>query len=216
MNESDFTEDIVTVIKRKLNSNNKNSISDEVSINDFSEVYLFFDYDFQNKNLKLESLNKQLHEMLDFFSDETENGKLYVNYPMIESIKCTQELPDEHFVEYKVSKNNCSDFKNYVTTHYDFYKSTDFLQFSIDKKTDKLRPISDERQKKVSANWEILKDQNVKKANFICNNVYVHPNSKNDISQKIIFNNQLTKFVIPNDEVSILCAFPLFLFEYFK
>ena len=63
---------------------------------DFSEVYLFFDYDFQNKNLELSEINSQLTEMLDFFSDETDNGKLYINYPMIESIRCTRKLPDEH------------------------------------------------------------------------------------------------------------------------
>ena len=95
MNESDFTEDIVTVIKRKLASRNEKPIPEDVSITDFSEVYLFFDYDFQNKNLELEELNSQVQEMLGFFFDETINGKLYINYPMVESIKCTQKLPDE-------------------------------------------------------------------------------------------------------------------------
>ena len=60
MNESDFTEDIVTVIKRKLESRNEKPIPEDLSITDFSEVYLFFDYDFQNKNLELEKLNFQL------------------------------------------------------------------------------------------------------------------------------------------------------------
>ena len=137
----DFTEDIVTVIKRKLESRNEKPISDELSITDFSEVYLFFDYDFQNKNLELEELNAQLNEMLELFSDETDNGKIYVSYPMIESIKCTQKLPDEHFFEYKASRENCSDFKNYVSTKYTYYKSTDFMQFKIDKKTHELRPL---------------------------------------------------------------------------
>lgn len=41
MTESDFTEDIVTVIKRKLESRNEKLISDELSITDFSEVYFF-------------------------------------------------------------------------------------------------------------------------------------------------------------------------------
>ena len=126
MTESDFTEDIVTVIKRKLKSSNEKPILEDISITDFSEVYLFFDYDFQNKNLELEELNTQLHEMLDFFSDETDNGKLYISYPMIESIKCTQKLPDEHFYEYKASREDCSDFKNYVSTTFNYYKSTDF------------------------------------------------------------------------------------------
>ena len=113
MTESAFTEDIVTVIKRKLESRNEKPIPENISITDFSEIYLFFDYDLQNKFLGSEELNSQLKEMLDFFSDETDNGKLYISYPMIESIKCTQQLPDKHFYEYKVTKEDCSDFKNY-------------------------------------------------------------------------------------------------------
>ena len=52
--------------------------------------------------------------MLDFFSDETDNGKLYINYPMVESIKCTQKLPDEHFYEYKVTRGDCSDLEEWT------------------------------------------------------------------------------------------------------
>lgn len=90
--------------------------------------------------------------MLEFFSDETDNGKLYVSYPMIESIKCTQKLPDEHFFEYKASREDCSDFKNYVSNKYTYYKSTDFMQFTIDKKTNELRTISKERETSVKEN----------------------------------------------------------------
>ena len=167
MNESDFTEDIVTVIKRKLASRNEKPIPEDVSITDFSEVYLFFDYDFQNKNLELEELNSQVQEMLGFFFDETINGKLYINYPMVESIKCTQKLPDEHFFEYKAS-----DFKDYVSRVYNYYGSTDFIQFSTDKKTKELRLITKEREQFVKENWEYLKEQNIKKANYICKDVY--------------------------------------------
>ena len=49
----------------------------------FSQVFLFFDYDFQNR-IGTQKVNNILDEMLDFFDDETENGKLYINYPMIE------------------------------------------------------------------------------------------------------------------------------------
>ena len=216
MTESDFTEDIVTVIKRKFESRKEKPIPDDLSITDFSEVYLFFDYDLQNKYLELDELNSQIHEMLDFFSDETDNGKLYISYPMIESIKCTQKLPDEHFFEYKASREDCSDFKNYVSKTFNFYKSSDFMQFTIDKKTNELRPITKQREENVRKNWEFLKEQNIKKANYICFDVYEYPEKKGSINQDNIFNSEITKFVIPNNEVSILNAFPLFLFEYFK
>lgn len=62
----------------------------------FSQIFLFFDYDFQNR-LGTQKVNGILDEMLDFFSDETENGKLYINYPMIESLKYTKEIPDANY-----------------------------------------------------------------------------------------------------------------------
>ncbi len=46
----------------------------------FSQIFLFFDYDFQNR-IGLEKVNEVLFEMLEFFNDETENGKLYIVVP---------------------------------------------------------------------------------------------------------------------------------------
>ena len=56
--------------------------------NDFSEVYMFFDYDKQQKNLPItDDVNQVLSQMLHTFNNETENGKLYISYPMAEAIR---------------------------------------------------------------------------------------------------------------------------------
>ena len=80
----------------------------------FSEIYLIFDYDFQNKNLPLDMMNRQIDEMLDLFDDETDNGRLYINYPMVEAIRYTKLLPDASYLKYVVSRADCveSSFKN--------------------------------------------------------------------------------------------------------
>lgn len=217
MNESDFTEDVITVIRSKMKSRNDHSIPEDADVSDFSEIFLFFDYDFQNKNLPSSEMDRQLEDMLKFFDNETLNGKLYINYPMVEAIRCTNKLPDLDFVHYQATRAACSDFKNYITSAYPFYKSTDYFMFTIDNKTKKLRePITDKKIKLVSNNWNILKEQNIKKANFICNNEFDYPKSKNEINQQTIFKNQKEKFVNKKDSVSILSSFPLFLYEYFK
>lgn len=217
MNESDFTEDVITVIRSKMANRNDHSIPEDADVSDFSEIFLFFDYDFQNKNLSPDELDVQLKNMLEFFADETENGKLYINYPMVEAIKCTNELPDSEFVNYQVTRTDCLDFKNHITSAYPFYKSTDFFMFSIDGKTRELRePIPTGKVEFVSNNWNLLKDQNIKKANFICNDEYSYPDAKDKISQQVIFASQKQKFVDEKDSVSILSSFPLFLYEYFK
>ena len=76
----------------------------------FSQIFLFFDYDFQNR-IGVDRVNDILEEMLDYFDDETENGKLYVNYPMIESLKHTKEMPDEKYYRYMVSRSVCAKHK---------------------------------------------------------------------------------------------------------
>lgn len=216
MNESDFTADVVSVIRDKLSNRADNPLKDLEDVADISEIYLFFDYDFQNKNLSVAEMNAQVKELLQFFNNEDENTKLYIHYPMVESIKCTNELPDNDFVNYTAKRIDCDDFKFYVTQQFPFYKSSDFYEFSIDKKTGEFRPITEEKEFEVRKNWEYLKKQNISKASFICNGKYEIPQKADEVDQKIIFEKQLEKYILPTDTVAILNAFPLFLFEYFR
>mgnify|MGYP004502509473 CR=1 FL=1 len=81
-----------------------------ISRDDFSEVYLFFDYDAHQNNLGREVNEDVIRQMLDSFDNETENGKLYISYPMVEALrdyepgKCGDEV--NCFVE-------IADFGNY-------------------------------------------------------------------------------------------------------
>ena len=216
MNESDFEEDVVSVIRDKLSNRSDNPLKDINDIADISEIYLFFDYDFQNKNLFLDEINKQVEELINFFNNENENTRLYIHYPMVESMKCTNELPDDNFVNYVVKRTDCNDFKHFVTQKFDYYKSSDFYELPIDKSKGVFRTFSLEKEQTIRQNWEYLKKQNVSKANYICTGDYLMPKNENDIDQKNIFENQLKKYIIPSDSVSILNAFPIFLYEYFR
>ena len=172
----------------------------------FSQIFLFFDYDFQHHG-GLDYVNRMLKEMLDFFDDETENGKLYINYPMVESLKYTKQMPDNNFYNYIATREDCANhkFKSMAETFaYSKAKAYRFIDLT---KTE---------EAEVAANWELLKGQNVKKANYIVNDIMDFPISKDAISQEHIFNAQKTKFVRPSESVSILNSFPIFLYDYFK
>ncbi|MDY6116368.1 MAG: hypothetical protein SPH92_00055 [Anaerovoracaceae bacterium] len=39
---------------------------------------------------------------------------------------------------------------------------------------------------------------------------------KSDIGQLAVFNNQVTKYVKPNESVAILNSFPIFIYEHMK
>lgn len=203
--------DIISLL-REINRDNPDSpFSPEVKSSDFSEIFLFFDYDFQNKNLTLAQMNQQVAEMLTLFDDETENGKLYINYPMIEAIRYTKELPDDHYYEYTVSRLVCRDkgFKD-LAQQFSAYGSLDFIVLDF------RREPGRRKCDKVKQNWSLLEKQTVVKANYICNETLSMPINKETISQIRIFEAQLSKYINPKNEVSILSAFPLFNYEYFK
>ena len=203
--------DIVSILREKYNDNPESPFSPEIKSSDFSEIYLFFDYDFQNTNLTLEQMNRQISEMLDLFNDETDNGLLYVNYPMLEAIRYTKTLPDPHYAEYTVSRTDCHEkgFKDLAEQFTD-YHSFDFIVLDF------RRTPAETRVSTAKRNWALLETQNVIKANKLCSGELTIPVDKDAISQRRIFEAQLSQFIIPKDEVSILSAFPLFNFNYFK
>lgn len=203
----------VSILNHILQSNGDNTLADIIESN-ISEIFLFFDYDFHESRLSLEENNQHLYEMLAYFNDETSNGKLYINYPMIESIKYHKELPDPQFIDYIISRKDCKQFKN-IAHEFSFYKSLDYILLSynpnesIEKRTAHMGSTI--------KNWKNLIDMNVSKANYICNGVNSYPTDKKDIQQDNIYINQFVKYV--NTEqccVAILNAFPLFVFDYFN
>lgn len=200
--------DIVALMSEILKNKPSNPLTGYNRVSDFSEVYLFFDYDLHDEatRMTIDEKNSVLRDMLAFFDNETGNGKLYVNYPMVESIRYTKEIPDPDYWQYVVRVSDCSHFKK-MAKDFSYYGNLDFICHKRDTKED---------FQKARRNWEILKEQNTSKANYICNGVLGIPVSKSDVSQDRIFESQVSKYVLKNDEISILNSFPLFLYEYFK
>lgn len=106
LEEYDGDGDIVSLLMEKFKNRADNPLRDIDAAADISEVYLFFDYDFHNKNLSLDEINRQVREMLSLFDNETENGKLYIDYPMVESIRYTKALPDSNYWSYTISRKD--------------------------------------------------------------------------------------------------------------
>lgn len=199
--------DTVSVLKGWLNTK-KDKTLDKYDSDSFSEIYLFFDYDPHaaiSNNLSLNELNRQVKDMLELFSNETEHGKLYVSYPMSEAIRYTRQLPDADFWKYTCPINECSDFKN-KSAKFSFYKNSDFVLYS--------RCKTSEEVAVVRGNWQVLLNQHAFKANYICNSTNSMPLSKDEVSQIKIFTEQQKQYVDPQNVISILSAFPLFMFDY--
>lgn len=140
--------------------------------------------------------NKQVQELLEYFDEETDNGKLFISYPMIESIQYTKELPDNLYHTYTVSRDDSKGdkFKS-EAKRFCYYKGYTYLK--------------DEN------NWKYLIKQNVHKANKLITDCLSWPENKDTVDQCNIFDAQLKKYVIPHNTVAILNAFPMFLYYYF-
>ncbi len=85
LKEDDFDTDIIEVLRE-----NHEALEEQLEglgRENFSEVYLFFDYDVHQNNLSEDDDGNVLDQMLTSFDNETENGKLYISYPMVEALR---------------------------------------------------------------------------------------------------------------------------------
>lgn len=208
MQEYDGNGDIVSIMRERL-SERGDATLDEIRSSDISEVFLFFDYDFQNTQIGLDELNHRVKVMLEMFDDETDNGKLYINYPMVESIRYTKELPDECYCNYIVTRSECHDFKR-LAREFSFYDSFDHILFKENEKPTK------EKYLRIKDNWNYLKIMNVGKANMLVSGMYALPENKPVINQLAIFERQLHLFVDKTERVAVLNSFPIFIYDYLK
>ena len=205
--------DTVSVLKEILVEKDDETLKG-IREDEVSEIYLFFDYDFQEKGGTLEENNRKLCAMLEYFTDETDTGKLYINYPMVESLRYTKELPDDDYRTYTVTRQQCQEvrFKHQVHEFSFYGGNLEYIILTI-------KPADDETkvQEKIDnakMNWKHLVVMNVSKAHFICNDKNEVPDESD--SQREVFSNQLSKYVETDEcKVAILNAFPIFLFDYF-
>lgn len=186
--ESDGFIDIVELLKED------NESLRDFSRDSFSQVYLFFDYDGHVPDPGKDRDN-QVRLLINFFNEETEQGKLFVSYPMVEAINCISDLDAEHEImgmAVKIEK-----FKAFKT----------FVSGMSDKR---IKVYSDMTR----TEWNKLIRLHCSKANLIVNGVVDFPDVDN-VSQSKIFDSQLMKHILPSGEASVLSGFPLMLLDYY-
>lgn len=196
--------DLVPALKMMERERGLNLLQ-EYSASSFSEIYLFFDYDPHDSHNDIDILNNELKDMLDYFNEETENGKMFVNYPMLEALLYTKKLPDVQYYTYEFLISRCSAFKQEAAS-FSFYKSHNFITDSKPERVDHVRN-----------NWNALILQNAAKANYICTGAHVLPEKKEYISQINIFNSQNERYTNKVEpSISVLSGLALFLYDYLK
>lgn len=114
----------------------------------FAYTYLIFDFDPHHteeyeKSIPLENIivNNivKVCEMAEYFIDETDPtiGKLYINYPMMESFKDCDSFNDEQYLSRMVNLNDIKRYKQIVGSRkmanrrVDSYSKNDFTQLTL-------------------------------------------------------------------------------------
>ena len=83
--KDNFETDLIEVLRDSVDTAREKL--EGIRRQDVDEIFLFFDYDVHQNNLgHNNSSDDVLKQMLDFFQDETDNGKLYISYPMVEAL----------------------------------------------------------------------------------------------------------------------------------
>lgn len=77
---------------------------------DFSDVFLIFDFDPHDHRYDFAKLQR----LLTYFNESTECGKLYINYPMVESYKHFLSMYDEAYMERMVRFEDLTSYKHIV------------------------------------------------------------------------------------------------------
>lgn len=91
----------------------KASLEDRVKFSvKYTNIYLIFDFDPHHHKYDIDNLKS----MLVKFKDSTNGGKLYINYPMVESYKHLKQMPDLGFLKRTVSKLEVLEYKALVGT----------------------------------------------------------------------------------------------------
>ncbi len=185
--------------------------------NDFAEIYLFFDYDAQaplaspqdRYGNSVKEGDEKLKDMLNFFDNETDKGKLYISYPMVEALRHITDFNLFKDLEVKCKRKNCH-YRDMCEEQDDCMKEPHYKTIVSKESIPQLCNINSYTKE----TWKQLLNVHLSKMNYIVNNQYEYP-SKIEI-QIDIFEKQLDKYVNRKcPKVSVLSAFPVFIHDYY-
>ena len=83
--------DLIQVLKERERDPEKRALLDER----YTDIFLVFDLDPQDDGYRPD----HLAEMLEYFRESTDAGKLYLNYPMAEAFYHLSKIPDPTFLD---------------------------------------------------------------------------------------------------------------------
>ena len=177
--------DLLQILKEKEKDEDKKKIFDDR----YSDILLIFDLDPQDPQFSPE----HILEMLRYFSESTDQGKLYLNYPMVEAFYHMKAIPDEMYNSYTATMQELKN-GSYKARVRNENRNKDYRKFAID-----------------FNECNIVIWQNIKKGLWMTG---VAEDTQNILPEsESILNVQLGKIKC-DDSVSVLCTCVYYIVEY--
>ncbi|QUO20682.1 hypothetical protein KFE18_08525 [Clostridiaceae bacterium Marseille-Q4143] len=213
--DDEFETNVIDLLKEMSEEARQRIAAENLKASDFSEIYLFFDYDGHAAQFSEETLeeanelcirlgmpevkNKRdlLERMLLVFQNETEYGKLYISYPMIESLKEISKDKEE-YKRLFITLESMPRYKHL------FFEKSDYEKFSS---------LTEEM-------WGAACRASVKQAGLIVRKKTkcTYKEFIEELNQLNIYHAQKEMYINAPEEriLAILNSVPLFLLEYFE
>lgn len=196
MNEDDDFDFVITykILERisKRQRSGRTDVLAQYSRNKISEIYLFFDCD--SHDPLAQKHPDCISDMLKLFNNETENGLLYISYPMVEAFK--HDIKQGEVYEISLGTG----YKNHVSKNCH----------------NKINNFKDVAPTKLE--WSTCLLEHIKATNFLIKDDFSYPTNYSDVvdifTQKNIYLSQLEKFIEPNNNVLVISPLASFLLEY--
>ena len=189
----DFETDLIELL-RENNETAKEEL-DGIERQNIDEIYMFFDYDIHQDNLSVgQNPLDILEQMLEFYDNETDHGKLYLSYPMVEALYDYRDECCEPATTCRFPLDIISQYKTLTGT-----KNTHSSQHMLRHE-----------------DWSmVLSIFGLRIQCLFGRNRLDYPFFKEQVTAKSIFSLQ-KQFYEAENTTFILSAFPEFLLDYFK
>lgn len=185
-------QEVIPLLKERTGNENIKKYSRD----DFGNVYLFFDYDSHSTSFDIDKISR----LVNYFDNETEHGKLFISYPMIESLKHIHDINNiEDFIS---SKYNCQEGKKYKEHVNSNHAAVIHNSLSAKNPTQEYFEV-----------WDKIVEFHCCKANYIINGRSDYPQEL--LRQAEILDQQYLVSESNQGSIYTLSSFPLVLLDYF-
>lgn len=182
-----------------------------------SEIYLLFDYDGHDSKNSISDKVAKLELMFEIFHDETENGKLYISYPMIEAVK---DLVHEDAINRTQFQSQWQTALSQLTPHLlqqaemphyfvPSYEDVSYKQLLNASKYQDIRSLD-------ISKWSQIIQCHHWKLGCLSNDETLTLEQAKQITPASIHHYQHNLFIEPFSQVAVLASLPHFIIEYFK